>query len=86
MPACSASQPPVNIRHAFGQAEDVVDDRVSNVAVQVLQLGLGFAIDRDAKRRDAARFCLDQGFTNVLTGVTGIAIIVVVRTAVSQDD
>ncbi len=52
----STRQPPVNIRHSFGQAQHIVDDRVADIAVEIAEFGFGFAVDRDAERRDALHF------------------------------
>jgi hypothetical protein len=43
----------VDAGEAFGEVEDVVDNRVADVAVEIAQLGFGFAIDGDAERGDS---------------------------------
>src|SRR6266566_2732744 len=78
----SRRQPSINPRHALRQRKHVVDDRVPNVAVEIAQLTLRFAIDGDAERRDPLRLCLAQSLARVFAGITRVAVIMIVRTAI----
>lgn len=79
-------QPPVNPGQTLGQRQHVINDRVTHITVEIAQLGFRFAIDRDAEGCDALRLCLAQSFARVFACVTGVAVIVIVRTTVGQDD
>ena len=75
-------QPSINSRQPLRQGQHVIDDRVADLAVQILQFTFRFTIDRDAERRDAGNLRLAQGFTGVVARVSGIAVVVIVRAAV----
>src|SRR5437763_14873552 len=75
-------QSAINSRQPFRQGHHVVDDGVTNIAVEVAQLALRFAIDRDAERRDAGNLRLAQSFARVFARVSCVAVVMIVRTAV----
>ena len=79
-------QTPVNRGHAFGQREHVVDDRVSDFTVEVAQFRLGVAVNRDTEGRDATDARLPESLARVFACVARVAVIVVVRTAVREND
>src|SRR5690606_18960876 len=58
----------------------------ADIAVKVAKLGLGFTIDRDAERRDAGHLCFGQCLAYVLACVSRIAVIMIVRPSVRQND
>src|SRR5229473_884 len=79
-------QPSINSRQTLRQRKHVVDDRVTDLAVKIAQLALRFAIDGDAERRDSLRLGLAQSFARVFARITGVAIIVIIRSPVGQND
>src|SRR6266498_1958407 len=81
-----SSQSSINSRQPFRQREHVVDDRVANLTIEVAQLRLRLAINSNAKRRDALVLCLPQSLARVIARVTRIAVIMIVRTPIRQDD
>src|SRR6266404_6444593 len=81
-----SSQPSINPRQTLRQRKHVVDDRVTDLAVEIAQLALRFAIDGDAERRDSLRLGLAQSFARVFASITGITIVVIIRSPVGQND
>src|SRR4051794_16773526 len=79
-------KPPIDARHPFGQAEHVVDDGITDIAVEVAQFVLGFAVDGHTERGNAGALCFIEGLADVLSGISRVTIIVIVRTSVSEDD
>src|SRR5256885_15632987 len=82
----SSCQSAINSRQPLRQGHHVVDDGVTNIAVEVAQLAFRFAIDRDAERRDTGNLRLAQSFARVFTRIPRVAVIMIVRTAVRQNN
>ncbi len=82
----SGRQPTIDRRHPFGQRQHVVNDGVTDFAVEVAELGLGVAVNRDAEGRDAVEAGLAQSLARVFAGVAGVAVVVVVGASVGEDD
>src|SRR5438552_2091940 len=80
----SGGQSPINPRQTFRQRKHVIDDRITDFAVEIAQLAFGFSIDGDAERRDALVLSLAQSFTRVFASVAGVAIIVIVWATVRE--
>src|SRR5262249_1420258 len=78
----SGSQAAINPRQPLGQAQYVVDYRVSHFSVHIPQLVFRLTIDRDAKRRNAYDASLPERHSRVLARVSTVAVVVIVWTPV----
>src|SRR5688500_16412672 len=66
------------------QRQHIVDDRITNLTVQISQFRLRLAIDRYAKWSNALVLRLPQSLAGVFARIASIAIIVIVRTPIRQ--
>jgi hypothetical protein len=66
--ACST-----NPRHPLRQIQHVIDDRITEIAMQVFQLRLRFSIDRNTKRRYSVQLRVAQCFARILSRIPRIA-------------
>src|SRR6476659_8926627 len=82
----SRGQSSINSRHPLRQRKHIINYGVTDFAIKVAQFTFRFAVDGDAERRDATRLGIDESFARVFASVTGVARVMVVRTAVRNND